>query len=309
MNPLRWLASVIIDDLDDDGTVAVLESSSSTSKSLRSTQLQSTVTKASQPLSVVESKAGTTVEITRDESPISTTRDLIATPVTETTTPSKLEDTDEPIIPPVATVPVAISEVVKPLEETIKLVASGVKPVGDRWAIASPGVDLSGDWELIVTDDFKRDYDNYLEQLGQPLLVRSVALGIIGLTTEETRQADNGKSLLIRGKNVRGVWDRTLVASGTTPGAESYTPLRVPIMTADSEQVVAEAWWENEGTVHVSWLRGVAKYGGGEFESRRYLQDDGNVYVCETTFHRDDKSKEPVRIVWRFRRQQKSESA
>jgi hypothetical protein len=32
-------------------------------------------------------------------------------------------------------------------------------PVGDRWAIASPGVNLSGEWKLIVTDEFKNHYD------------------------------------------------------------------------------------------------------------------------------------------------------
>jgi hypothetical protein len=171
------------------------------------------------------------------------------------------------------------------------------KPRGNRWAVAAPGVDLSGDWELIVTDDFRKDYDHYLAALGQPLLVRTVALSIIGQTTEETKQADDGKSLLIRGKNVRGVWDRTLVASGAD------APLKIPVMTADSETVEAESWWEEAGSVHVSWLRGVTKYGGGCFESRRYLDDDKDIFVCEGSFHPNDERKEPSSITWRFRRQ------
>lgn len=178
------------------------------------------------------------------------------------------------------------------------------KPAGKRWAVAAPGVDLSGEWELIVTEQFKQDYDRYLSELGQPMLVRSVALGIISLTTEVTKQTDNGKSLLIRGQNVRGTWDRTLVASGTEVGIDEYTPLQIPVMSADSEKVEAESWWENDGYVHVSWLRGVMKYGGGDFESRRFL--DGDVYVCESTFHPNDTSKMPNSIVWRFRRRASS---
>ena len=137
------------------------------------------------------------------------------------------------------------------------------------------------------------------------MLVRSVALGIISLTTEGTKQTNQGKSLLIRGQNVRGTWDRTLVASGTEIGKNEYSPLIVPVMSADSEKVEAECWWEADGHVHVSWLRGVRKYGGGAFESRRYL--DGETYVCESTFHSDDNGKQPNRIVWSFRRQRAKE--
>lgn len=190
-------------------------------------------------------------------------------------------------------------------EPTMPMTKSGVvsmnqKPTGKRWAVAAPGVDLTGDWELIVTDQFKQDYDRYLAELGQPILVRSVALGIISLTTEVTKQTDMGKSLLIRGQNVRGTWDRTLVASGTDVGVDDFTPLQIPVMSADSEKVEAESWWEDDGRVHVSWLRGVTKYGGGAFESRRYL--DGDTYVCESTFHPKDVNKSPNQIVWRFRR-------
>lgn len=73
--------------------------------------------------------------------------------------------------------------------------------------------------------------------------------------------------------------------------------------TADSELVEAESWWESEGTVHVSWLRGVSRYhGGGCFESRRYLEDDGKTYCCESTFHFNDDSREPSKLTWRFRK-------
>jgi hypothetical protein len=203
--------------------------------------------------------------------------------------------------------PTIAARLAPPQKSTVKpnKLSSRSKPVGTRWAVAAPDVDLTGDWEVIVTDEFKKEYDQYLTELGQPMLVRSVALGIISLTTEVTKQTDNGKALLIRGKNVRGIWDRTLVSSGSEIGMDEFTPLVVPVMSADSEEVEAESWWEADGHVHVSWLRGVKKYGGGAFESRRYL--DGDTYVCGSTFHPEDISKPSHKIVWRFQRQTATE--
>lgn len=183
-------------------------------------------------------------------------------------------------------------------------------PKGDRWAISAPGVDLSGKWELIVTNEFKKKYDKYLERLGQPRIVRSVALSapVIGQTMEELFQTEDGESLRIRGKNVRGTWDRTLVASGTTLSEDDYTPLKSSIPTVDQELVEAEAWWEEEGKVHVSYMRGVTMYGGGSFVSRRYLEEnDGDdeesvVYACDSAFEFNDPKKEPNQLTWRFRR-------
>ena len=186
-------------------------------------------------------------------------------------------------------------------------------PKGDRWAVAAPGVDLSGKWELLVSDDFKKKYDKYLERLGQPKIVRTVALSgpVIGQTMEELAQIDQGRSLIIRGKNVRGTWDRTLVASGTTKYSDTFEPLITLIPTVDKELVKAEAWWEKKGKVHVSWMRGVTMYGGGSFCSRRYfeakeLQDDETVYVCESFFRFDDPNQQDNNLTWRFRRQTKN---
>jgi hypothetical protein len=176
--------------------------------------------------------------------------------------------------------------------------------VGDRWAVAAPSVDLTGEWNIkpLMTEEFKGQYDNYLKLLGQPSLVRSVAVSIVGLTTEETVQSEQGRELLIRGRNVRGLWERTLTASGADQSSDEFTPLLTYIITADAEKVEAEAWWEDNGTVHRSWLRGVTKYGGGEFESKRYLEDDGNTLVCESTFHPADPSREKAQVRWRFQR-------
>lgn len=84
----------------------------------------------------------------------------------------------------------------------------------------------------------------------------------------------------------------------------TYNHTQVPIVTADSEKVLAESWWENDGTVHVSWTLGVKKYGGGSFESKRYLENNGDVYVCESTFHPDDsEGREKSQLAWRFLRE------
>lgn len=174
------------------------------------------------------------------------------------------------------------------------------KPVGNRWAVSAPGVDLSGDWSLIISDEFKKDYDDYLKKLGQPFIVRSVALTLIGVTTEHTEQKEEGRTLFIRGTNARGIWERTLVTSGADKMNDKFTPLHVPVDTADDERVEAEAWWEDDGTVHRSWMRGISKYGGGDFESKRYLEEDGKVLVTESTFHPNEKDREDVGIIWRF---------
>lgn len=181
-------------------------------------------------------------------------------------------------------------------------------PRGERWAVSSPNVDLSGEWKIQVTEEFKKQYDTYLRNLGQPLLVRSIALSIISMTKEETKQTNHGRDLWIKGTNTRGVWERTLHASGSDfdvhiEDYEDYEHRTVPIVTADSEKVEAQAWWEDEGMVHVSWLRGGKKYGGGDFYSRRYLQDDGNVFVCETVFHPRDESREEATVTWTFERE------
>jgi len=194
---------------------------------------------------------------------------------------------------------------------TTTIAAAPVSPPtpirGDRRAVAS--VDLSGEWDLIVTEDFKKEYDAYLSQLDQPQLVRSIALSIVGLTTEITNQTDDGRSLFIRGRNVRGVWERTLVASGADPdrgSGDEYEPVLDKITSADGEEVTSESWWEEDGTVHRSWLRGVTKYGGGAFESHRYLEGD-DVLVCESTFHPDDPAREQAKVTWRFKRQQQKQ--
>lgn len=158
--------------------------------------------------------------------------------------------------------------------------------------------DLSGKWNLLLTDEFKRDYDKYLHDLDQSSLVRSVALSIIGMTAEETLQTQDGKELCIRGSNIRGEWERTLTAS------TGDDPLVVSIETADQQRVLSECWWEDNGKVHVSWLRGVDKYGGGDFVSKRYLDDDDKILVCKSTFHPNEKGRPKASVTWRFEREE-----
>ncbi|KAL7554840.1 hypothetical protein ACHAWF_018389 [Thalassiosira exigua] len=186
-----------------------------------------------------------------------------------------------------------------------------VPPSGDRWAISAPGIDLSGKWKLIITDKFKMEYDDFLRSLGQPLIVRGAAVVLVGNTREETKQRDGGRTLYIKGINAKGIWERTLVSSGSdfdttmfpNPRDGKYDHVRVPIETADSERVVAESWWERDGAVHVSWTYNVKKYGGGAFESKRYLENDGDVYVCESTFHPSEQGREKSFLKWKFLRE------
>ena len=189
-------------------------------------------------------------------------------------------------------------------------------------------VDLTGNWTLLTDETFTSQYENYLRQLGQPMLVRTVAQTVIGSTKEETIQTDQGKMLYIRGMNVRGSWERTLQASEQIVDDDKLSSITTyhghpvvqghelkPMTTADGESVSVASWWEEEGTVHHSWVVGGTRYGGGDFENKRYLSDNGNILVCESTFHPREDSKsdgeektngqerEKACVTWRFLRE------
>lgn len=110
-------------------------------------------------------------------------------------------------------------------------------PEGERWAVAARGVDFSGKWQLRADDKFKEDYDRYLATLGQPLLVRTVAVGLLGRTKEEIMMSESGKSLLIRGENARGIWERKLISSGTEVGKPEFEPKHFPIMVSQFQSL------------------------------------------------------------------------
>lgn len=227
------------------------------------------------PTQVLEEEAPNPIKVLEQEAPL----------------PVKLLEEEAPPVSPVTDATPA---------KVVTTATSTARPAGDRWATAT--VDLSGDWVIIVSDEFKEQYDEYLKQLGQPIIVRGIALGIIGLTSEYTEQTDQGRSLFIRGINARGVWERSLIASGADERNATFEPIERTVVTADDEKVKAEAWWEEGGTVHMSWMRGVTKYGGGDFESKRYLEQDGKVLVCESIFFPQDEKREKARVTWRFLR-------
>jgi len=196
-------------------------------------------------------------------------------------------------------------------ETSANLAQSYVMLDNMRWAMSSDEVDLTGKWYLLEDEGFKEEYDEYLKALGQPSIVRAVALTLIGLTREETIQEDGGRTLIINGVNPRGIWNRKLISSGWDPSSEStgensFEPIYTTIQTADGEDVQAEAWWEEQGTVHKSWLRGGLKYGGGDFESSRYLSVDGKELICTSIFHPKNPramDRKEARVTWKFRRE------
>lgn len=193
-------------------------------------------------------------------------------------------------------------------------------------AATTAAVDLTGNWTLLVDDAFASQYDNYLRRLGQPALVRTVARSVIGSTREETMQSEDGQKLFIRGTNVRGSWERTLEASEWADVRDDDDTYHAvvqghelkPMTTADGESVSVASWWEDDGLVHHSWVVGGRKYGGGDFENRRYLTDGGNILVCESTFHprgveegegvgggggQGQQAREKACVTWRFLRE------
>lgn len=198
-----------------------------------------------------------------------------------------------------------------PPAPTVETPPAPTHPIGERWAVSHPTVDLTGKWTVVMNPSFKQQYDKYLSSLNQPSLVRKIAGSIVDRTIEDIVQTDDGRTCAIQGTNIRGVWDRTLISSGAEPNAgageeiewDSYEHLRTPIITADSEEVQSEAWWGCEGTVHHSWLLGTRKYGGGDFESRRWLEDGGETLMCESIFHPRKKGKGKGELLWKFTRE------
>jgi hypothetical protein len=201
-----------------------------------------------------------------------------------------------PLLPSIK-LPATTSEITAAMELTKQEEAT--EPIGPRWAVAAKTCNLSGVWKLLDSDEFKSQYDKYLLSLGQPAIVRTVALSLIGFTREEIIQEDDGRKLTINGVNPRGIWNRILISSGAEVNKPSFQPIYTEIYSADSEKVDAEAWWEGYGTVHKSWLRGGMRYGGGDFESSRYLASE-NVLICKSVFHPKDPKREKAQVTWRF---------
>jgi hypothetical protein len=170
----------------------------------------------------------------------------------------------------------------------------------DRQSSAASHVDLSGTWRPIVTPEFKQEYDQYLLNCSESYMFRKVIVNGISLQKESIRQLDDGAQLQIVASNPVGNWNRTLVASAE--------PTNVTIKDPDGDVVQVEAWWEQEGTVHKSWLRDKPRILGGAFETARYLESE-NVLVCESRFHPSpttsaSKNFKYGHVVWKFKREE-----
>jgi len=180
-------------------------------------------------------------------------------------------------------------------------------PTNTRSKTCAHHTDLSGSWTLVIADNFLLEYDNYLTALGINYFVRKVALQVIYQTTEVIEQSsEGGTELRIIGSNPKGVWDRTLIASNGVKvennDGDKFTHERFQTTTAEGEDIMSEAWWEEGGTVHRSILLDAAsKYGGGDFESKRFLDAEDN-YICVSTFHPQTEGMKPVSITWKYSR-------
>lgn len=176
-------------------------------------------------------------------------------------------------------------------------------PRGLRWAVSHPSVDFTGKWVLMVDPEWKARYDTFLMGLGLNKFIRKIALSLIHRSKEETLQTDRGRKLLVRSINPKGVWDRTVEASGATCDREDYEPLLITMKQKNGESVTAEGWWEAEGTEHRSWMRGASL---GDYESVRRLEEGGKVFSCQSDFYRRERgtvrTERTATITWRFQK-------
>jgi len=171
----------------------------------------------------------------------------------------------------------------------------------NRLETCNPNINLCGKWCVVVTPELKKEYDLYLQAFRQPALFRAVALNVLSMTKDILEQNENGTELTIRGTNPRGVWARTLISSGYKADwdvqdesetcfldkMDIFEPKFTMIQNAGGADVQAECWWEENGSVHASWVRNAKE---GDFFSRRYIDDEG-FYVCESSFYHNELSK------------------
>lgn len=131
-------------------------------------------------------------------------------------------------------------------------------------------------------------------------MFRKVVVNGIAYQKEVIRQLHDGVHLEIVATNPVGNWNRTLIAS------DELNPFNVTITDPDGDEVKLEAWWEENGTRHKSFLRGKPNLDGGIFETVRFLESD-NVLVCESSFHPNPCTIPKFKyghVVWKFQREQ-----
>mmetsp|Transcript_2509 Transcript_2509/g.5463 ORF Transcript_2509/g.5463 Transcript_2509/m.5463 type:complete len:345 (+) Transcript_2509:131-1165(+) len=169
-------------------------------------------------------------------------------------------------------------------------------PKGPRWAMAHPDVDLSGTWKPIITADFLKQYDEYLEGCGTSYFFRQLCLKFCSMTRETITQKEEGRILELDGQTPAGSWKRSLISSGAESSYnDDYDVEYSEFLDPDKERVQVEAWWEERGSVHKSILRNKRTVEGGEFETLRYLNN--NTGCNATTVSDDARSSEQPTLV------------
>jgi hypothetical protein len=197
--------------------------------------------------------------------------------------------------------------------QLVELPSQSQQPEGTRWAISSNTTNLSGIWKPIVTPEFKQQYDEYLQNCSQPFWFRNLVSNVLGTTREQVWHEDNGRELVLSSKNPAGEWKRTLLASGSDLETCVFEPVYATFQDPDKDLVRVESWWEKQGTVHKSILRGKPRLLGGEFETLRYLEANADsarddIFVCESYFHpsptktTNGQEFRPAYVKWRYKR-------
>jgi hypothetical protein len=146
---------------------------------------------------------------------------------------------------------------------------------------------LSGSWKIIVHEEFKSQYDVYLKVLGFGRILRALAIKMIHKTVEEIKDSPNGEKLWIKSINPKGIWERTLLDR------------LHKVKTAEREEVMTKSRWD--GSRHISFLYNIKKYSGADFESIRYIDENG-FYICESKVHPKTSKIPKATLTWRFQK-------
>lgn len=130
--------------------------------------------------------------------------------------------------------------------------------------------------------------DGYLKELGFPFMIRKIAVGPMGKSTDIVKQA--GDVQVVTTINVKGSWTRKFIIDK-----------KISQANAEGDECETEAWWDGEEKeypgkmIHKSKLTGARR---GVSESWRWY--DGGLMVIKSIVHMAKKPGKQAWMLWYF---------
>jgi hypothetical protein len=184
-------------------------------------------------------------------------------------------------------------------------------------SVSNSKVDFTGKWKPIVTKEFLKSYDVFLQACGESYWMRKLLVNAVSMQSHHIRQFDQGRRLELVDMHPMASWNRSLVTSGVNPHSHenvSYQEVVNELVDPQGDALQVVAYWCDDGTVHKSLLQSSKPHlKGASLESNRRLEllDTDNssfnsILVAEAVFHPpspDDGDSSKLRhasLVWKY---------